>query len=98
MPADAKKSGEQFLPPGGVLGERSKGRWRRGVLALYRHGGSLVKAGSKEELRERGRVTAAVSSEREGEGFPGKKNLTTRARVSARCEGERGGYRFGRAC
>jgi hypothetical protein len=38
MPADAKNSGEQFLPPGGVLGERSKGRWRRGVLALYRHG------------------------------------------------------------
>jgi hypothetical protein len=37
-PADAEDFDEQFLPPGGVSGERSKGRWRRGVLALYRHG------------------------------------------------------------
>jgi hypothetical protein len=73
MPADAKKSGEQFLPPGGVLGERSKGRWRRGVLALYRHRGELETARINAGLREG--VTPAVSSE-EREGLPGKKNLT----------------------
>jgi hypothetical protein len=38
--------------PGGVSGTGGKGEKERRGRALYRHGGSSVKAGIKEELRE----------------------------------------------
>jgi hypothetical protein len=46
-------SGEEFLPPGGVSGEREKGEKERGEGAIYRGGHGVAVEVSR--VRDRGR-------------------------------------------